>query len=114
MHDENEAVRDELLICRIAPGSGSYDDRHFASGGLSQAVDGEGGVGDDVEGALADEVGVGFDGAGGAVVEEGGAADRLRGRADVFARADDFEDAAAGGMVNRMVTSYSEVIYMPD
>src|SRR4029077_3695126 len=64
---------------------------------ISEPVDREVGVGDDVEGAFADEVGVGFDGAGGAVVYEGGAADRVHGHADVFSRADDLEDAAAGG-----------------
>ena len=34
----------------------------LSSVGLSQPIDGEGSFGDDVEGALADEVGVSFDG----------------------------------------------------
>jgi hypothetical protein len=46
----------------------------LAQSKFSEAVNWDGGVGDDVEGALADEVGVGLDGAGGAVVDKSGAA----------------------------------------
>jgi hypothetical protein len=51
------------VTCPDSPRTGGYDIRRWAGDGLSEAVDGEGGVGDDVESALADEVGVGFDSA---------------------------------------------------